>query len=143
MNIISGYAYIWNRRADFEITWTNSDKANVGTIQMYSAYHNHVKPYRIGVKGEEMPHAERAGGPFRVHRKTMEAFFHPAAFYVPHKCKQIGVAELIPLLCATPMKHTVPRYPRYAAAGPRKALSPRSGAVNKSFSTPRSWICPS
>lgn len=85
-------------------------------VWMYSAYHNYVKPYRIGVKeGEETTHAEQAGIPPEVIAKLWKTFF-TRRFFVSHLNLSESEWRSWYRCYATPMKYTAPRYPRYADA---------------------------
>ena len=85
-------------------------------LWMYSAYHNYVKPYRIGKKGDNArSHGERAGISAGSIRRVMKVFF-TRRFFESHL--DVSESEWYSWYrCyATPLKMDVPWYPRYAAA---------------------------
>ena len=85
-------------------------------LWMYSAYHNYVKPYRIGTKGGRIPtHAECAGIPSESIRRMWKRFF-TRRFFVAHLDLSDSQWYSWYRCYATPLKREVAWYPRYAAA---------------------------
>ena len=85
-------------------------------LWMYSAYHNYVKPYRTGMKGEKIPtHGECAGIPAESIGRVWKRFF-TRRFFVGHVDLSESQWYSWYRCYATPLKREVPFYPRYAAA---------------------------
>jgi len=85
-------------------------------LWMYSAYHNYVKPFRVGVKGmQRKTHAEQAGIPPSVVSALWKYFF-TQRFFVSHLDLSESEWYAWYRCYATPLKFHGPWYPRYAAA---------------------------
>lgn len=85
-------------------------------LWMYSAYHNYVKPYRIGVTAlKEQSHAERAGIPAAAIRMLWNPFF-TRRYFVTHLSLSESEWYSWYRCYATPLKFSAPRFPQYAAA---------------------------